>query len=164
MRPSENAGGRFLLSYQLPIWVWPTVLMAVCAAAVWRGRDFERLAAGVELASWSLTLVVFRARSESTQWEVLAIDVILFVALLWIAMRSARYWPLFAAGFQLLALITHFAHAVDALVSGWAYLTAVLIWNYLTLFAIGWGAITAPRRYAEIEALGPVAMPGAMRR
>lgn len=138
--------------------------MAVCAIAVWRGRDLERLAAGAELATWALTLLVFRSRSESTQWAVLAIDIALFVVLLWIALRSLRYWPLFAAGFQLLALITHFAHAVDALVSGWAYLTAVLIWNYLTLYAIGWGAITAPRRYAEIEALGPAAMPGAIRR
>lgn len=138
--------------------------MAVCAIAVWRGRDLERLAAGAELATWALTLLVFKSRSESTQWAVLAIDVALFAVLLWIALRSTRYWPLLAAGFQLLALITHFAHAVDAVVSGWAYLTAILIWNYLTLFAIGYGAITAPRRYAEIDALGPPAMAGATRR
>lgn len=139
--------------------------MAVCAIAVWRGRDLERLAAGAELATWALTLLVFKSRSESTQWAVLAIDVALFAVLLWIALRSTRYWPLLAAGFQLLALITHFAHAVDALISGWAYLTAILIWNYLTLFAIGYGAITAPRRYAEIDALEPPpAMAGAMRR
>lgn len=139
--------------------------MAVCAIAVWRGRDLERLAAGAELATWALTLLVFKSRSESTQWAVLAIDVALFAVLLWIALRSMRYWPLLAAGFQLLALITHFAHAVDALISGWAYLTAILIWNYLTLFAIGYGAITAPRRYAEIDALEPPpAMAGAMRR
>jgi hypothetical protein len=139
--------------------------MAVCAIAVWRGRDLERLAAGAELATWALTLLVFKSRSESTQWAVLAIDVALFAVLLWIALRSTRYWPLLAAGFQLLALLTHFAHAVDALVSGWAYLTAILIWNYLTLFAIGYGAVTAPRRYAEIDALEPPpAMAGAMRR
>lgn len=139
--------------------------MAVCAIAVWRGRDLERLAAGAELATWALTLLVFKSRSESTQWAVLAIDVALFAVLLWIALRSTRYWPLLAAGFQLLALITHFAHAVDALISGWAYLTAILIWNYLTLFAIGYGAITSPRRYAEIAALEPPpAMAGAMRR
>ena len=139
--------------------------MAVCAIAVWRGRDLERLAAGAELATWALTLLVFKSRSESTQWAVLAIDVALFAVLLWIALRSTRYWPLLAAGFQLLALLTHFAHAVDALVSGWAYLTAILIWNYLTLVAIGYGAVTAPRRYAEIDALEPPpAMAGAMRR
>lgn len=139
--------------------------MAVCAIAVWRGRDLERLAAGAELATWALTLLVFKSRSESTQWAVLAIDVALFAVLLWIALRSTRYWPLLAAGFQLLALLTHFAHAVDALVSGWAYLTAILIWNYLTLFAIGYGAVTAPRRYAEIDALEPPpAMAGAIRR
>ncbi|TAL28670.1 MAG: hypothetical protein EPN98_22840 [Phenylobacterium sp.] len=152
------------MSYQLPIWVWPTVLMGVCAIAVLRGRDLERLAAASELATWALSLLVFKSRSESTQWAVLLIDVSLLVVLAWIALRSPRYWPLFAAGFQLLAVATHLAHATDALVSGWAYQTAALIWNYMTLFAIGYGAITAPRRYAEIDALGPPAMAGAMRR
>jgi hypothetical protein len=145
--------------YQLPIWVWPTALMAVCAVAVWRGRDFERLAAASELASWSLTLVVFKARSENIQWPVLAIDVALLAVLTWIALRSARFWPLFAGGFQLLAVITHIAHALDARVSGWAYLTAILIWNYLTLAAIGYGAWTAPR-----HADTPTDAPGATRR
>jgi hypothetical protein len=143
------------LSYQLPIWVWPTVLMTVCAIAVWRGRDHERLAAGSELASWSMSLLVFRSRSELTQWPVLFIDAVLLAILVWIALRSPRYWPLFAAGFQLLAVLTHLAHALDAVVSGWAYLTAMLIWNYLTLTAIGYGGWTAARRYAEIEELPP---------
>jgi hypothetical protein len=41
-------------------------------------------------------------------------------------------------------------------------LTAVLAWNYLALATIGYGAWTAPRRYAEIEA--PREVPGATRR
>lgn len=152
------------MSYQLPLWVWPTVLMMVCAIAVWRGRDDERLAAGVDLATWALTLVVYRVESAGTQWAMLFVDMALFVTLLWIALRSVRRWPLFAAGFSLLALVTHLASAADPTIGGWAYITAGIIWSYLILFAIGYGAITAPRRYAEIEALGPVAMPGAIRR
>lgn len=149
-------------AYQLPVWVWPTVLMAVCALAVWRGRDYERLAAASELASWALTLVVFQSRSESTQWPVLIIDVALLMILVWIALRSSRFWPLFAGGFQLLAVVTHIAHALDTVVSGWAYLTAILIWNYLTLAAIGYGAWTAPN-YARTDA-EPSDVPGATRR
>lgn len=144
--------------YQLPIWVWPTALMGVCAIAVWRGRDDERLAAACELATWSLSLLVFKSNSELTQWPVMLIDCGLLSMLGWIALRSPRYWPLFATSFQLLAVLTHIAHALDTVVSGWAYLTAILIWNYLTLFAIGYGAVTAPRRYAEIRAL-PVEAP-----
>ena len=150
-------------SYQLPIWVWPVALSIVCALAVWRGHDEERLAAAAVLANWALSMVVYRARSEETQWAVLVVDAGLFAIFLWIAMRSRRFWPLFAAGFELLSLVTHGAHALDAGVSGWAYLTATRIWSYLILIAIGYGAWTAPRRYAEIG-VAPSAVPGATRR
>lgn len=150
-------------SHQLPIWVWPAALMVVCALAVWRGRDDERLAAGALLAAWALSMVVFRASSEETQWAVFAIDSALFAIYLWLAMRTRRYWPLVVAACWLLVVVTHLAHALDPNVSGWAYLTATRTWNYLSLIAIGYGAWTAPRRYAEI-ADAPSVAPGATRR
>lgn len=149
-----DAGGRFPLSYQLPVWVWPSVLMSVCALAVWRGRDDERLAAGGFLAAWALSLVVFKSGDYQTQWPILLIDVALFVALATIALRTARYWPLPVAALQLLAVAVPVAKAADAAVSGWAFITAALGFQYMALFAIGYAAWTAPRRYAEIEAYG----------
>lgn len=138
--------------------------MAVCALAAWRGRDVERLAAASYLAAWALTLVTFRAGTGGTQWSVMIVDVGLLVILTAIALRSARYWPLFSASFQLLAVVTHVARALDSEVSGWAYQTAGIIWGYLVIAAIGYGSWTAPRRYAEIEALEPSDVPGATRR
>lgn len=138
--------------------------MAVCALSVWRGRDDERLASAGFLAGWALTLVVFRARSEDTQWAVLAIDLLLLGLVTSIALRSVRFWPLMVAALQLLTVGVALSKSLDTRISAWAYLTASLAFQYLALFAIGWGAITAPRRYAEIEALGPVTMPGAIRR
>lgn len=138
--------------YQLPSWVWPTVLLGVCALAVWRGRDDERLAAGAQLANWALTILVVRQEagiaSAETQWGVFAADVALLVVLVWIALRSYRYWPLFAAGFHLLVILVHFGRIADPRVTGWAYLTAGLAFAYLVLLAIGYGAWTAPRRAA----------------
>ena len=133
--------------------------MAVCAIAVWRGRDEERLAAAGLLANWALSLVVFRSMSETTQWEMLIFDTALLALYLWLALRSHRYWPLFAAGFQVLVVVTHLGSAIDPTVSGWAYLTAGLIWAYLVLFSIAFGAWTAPR-YA-INAADPTEGPGA---
>ncbi|MDZ4367596.1 MAG: hypothetical protein U0987_11315 [Afipia sp.] len=149
--------------YQLPVWVWPTALLAVCALAVWRGRDDERLAAGSVLAGWALTLMVFKSRSEDTQWAVLLIDMGLFSVLTWVALRTRRYWPLFAAAFQLLLVVTHLARALDAGVSGWAYLTAGLVWSYLMLAAVGYGAWTAVYD-TEAEAGLADDVPGAIRR
>jgi hypothetical protein len=132
------------LSYQLPHWVWPAVILTVCALAVWRGRDEERLAVGSLLAAWALSMVVYRSQSQDTQWAILAIDTGLFLSYLWIALRTARWWPLFLAGFELLALMTHMAHAVDPSLSGWAYWTAERLWSYLGVFTIGYAAWTAP--------------------
>lgn len=137
--------------YQLPSWVWPATLFVICALAVWRGGLEERLAAGANLLAWVLTRLVFADGSELIQWPVLAIDTAFLVLLMWIALRTRRHWPLFAAGFQLLGVVTHLARAADAGVSGWAYLTAALLWNYLVLYAIGYGAWTAPR-YARAAA------------
>lgn len=151
-------------AYQLPVWVWPSVLMAACALAVWRGRDDERLAAGGFLAAWALSLVAFKARSEDPQWAVLLIDLVLLGVLAYIAMRSVRYWPLFVTALQALAVGAPLANALDSNITGWAYLTAALAFQYLALLVIGYGAVSAPRRYAEIEALAPMDMPGAIRR
>lgn len=138
--------------------------MSVCVLAAWRGRDEERLAAGGLLANWALSLVVFKSQSEDIQWAVSLFDGGLTVLYLWIGLRSRRYWPLFAAGFQLLVMITHLGHVLDPRISGWAYLTAQLLWAYLVMIAIGYGSWTAPRRYAEIEAMPDNEVPGATRR
>jgi hypothetical protein len=133
--------------------------MTVCALAVWRGRDDERLAAGGLLANWALSILVVRVGSGSTHWEVFFVDVALLSLYIWLALRSRRHWPLFAAGFQVLLVVTHLGRAVDPTVSVWAYLTAGIIWSYLVLFTIGYGAWTAPR-YAE-RAADPTDVPGA---
>lgn len=129
--------------------------MAVCAIAVWRGRDDERLAAGGLLANWALSILLVRASdgtaSEATQWEIFGVDTALLGLYVWIALRSRRYWPLFATGFQVLVVVTHLGRVVDPRVSGWAYITAGLIWAYLVLFTIGYGAWTAPRYAARAQ-------------
>jgi hypothetical protein len=119
-------------------------MMIVGVLAIWRGSDHERMAVTGLLGAWALSMVAFRARSEDTQWAILAIDSSLFALYVWIAMRSRRFWPLFVAGFELLALITHVAHALDGQVSGWAYWTAERIWSYLGLVTIGYACWTAP--------------------
>lgn len=147
--------------YQLPVWLWPTALLCVCGLALWRGRDEERLAAAVNLATWAVTRLVFHNSSEDTQWFVMVTDLAQLGFYVWIALRSRRHWPMFAAGFTLLMLITHIARAVDTGISGWAYLTAGIIWSYLVLFAIGYGAWTAPY-FADTD--DPTDAPGATRR
>jgi hypothetical protein len=126
--------------------------MGVCGLAAWRGRDYERLAAAGYLANWALSMMVFRDRSTETQWNVLYIDMALLALYVALALRSGRYWPMFAASFQLLAVVTHIARALDATVTGWAYLTAEIVWSYLVLATIGYASWTAGQPREDDEA------------
>jgi hypothetical protein len=126
--------------------------MSVCALAVWRGRDDERLGAGGFLAAWALSLAVVRPGDYETQWAILLVDVLLLALLIAVALRTPRFWPLPVAALQALAVTTPLANALDDGISSWAFITAALGFQYMALIVIGYGAITAPRRYAEIEA------------
>ncbi len=125
---------------------WTLATLAMYAVAMWRGGADERLAAHTVLIGWLLSKIMFRYQGLQTEWGVLAVDLGALAVFVWVALRSARYWPLFAAGFHLLTLITHLARMADPSVGGWAYLTAGIIWGYLLLASVAYGAWTAPRR------------------
>ena len=146
-------------AYQLPFWVWPTALAGVCGVAAWRGDGAVRLAAAGIAVDWSICRMLFQAHSEHAPGGSMAADFGLLALYVGIALRSRRFWPLFAAGFQLLLLATHVGRMVDPELSGWAYLTAQLIWSYMVLAALACGAWTTPN-YA-LNAAAPTAPPGA---
>lgn len=122
---------------------WATTVLLVCGIALWRGQRYERLGAAVILIGWLLTLAAIPFHFARTEWGILTIDALALLALVWIALRSERYWPIFAAGFQLLAVMTHVASSLDHSVDHWAYITAEIIWGYLLVIAVGYGAWTA---------------------
>lgn len=132
--------------------VWAATIIGVGLIAFWRGGRDERLASYVLLAAWGLSVLLARTDFAQTEWGVLAIDAALFAGLVGIALRSDRYWPLFAAGFHLLAVVTHIADTVDPAVEGWAYFTAEIIWGYLVVMTVGYGAWSAPAHRERLAA------------
>ena len=124
--------------------------MTVCAGAFWKGGREEQLAAGGVLLSFALT-VALRDRSwAGIQWSAFVTDVCLLVLLTAIALRTERYWPMAAAAFQLLSVITHLARMIDPGVMAWAYATAQVIWSQLVVVAIGVGAWNAWREGRQL--------------
>ena len=93
-----------------------------------------------------------------TQWSAFASDVGLLVILVVISLRTPRYWPLAAAGFELLCVVTHVAKIVDPGVYAWAYATAQVIFTQLVVVAIGVGVWNAWR-----DGLQPTGADGAAR-
>ncbi|MCS6986347.1 MAG: hypothetical protein NZM40_02765 [Sphingomonadaceae bacterium] len=124
-------------------------LSVVVAVALWRGRRDERLGAlAVTGAALASPFVVDQRFTGRETW-LLLIDLALFVVLGMIALRSNRFWPLWAAGFQLGALAVHVAAGQLRDLVPAAYAETLAIWSYAVLAALLVGSFEASRREAD---------------
>jgi hypothetical protein len=152
-------------AYSLPPWVGLTLLVLVCGSAFWKGGREEQVAAGAVLLSVVATVVLRDPRWIGLQWGAFGADVLLLLALGAVALRTRRYWPLFAAAFQLLCVLIHVARLIDPGVRGWAYATGQVIFTQWVLITIGVGVWNTWRGRAQAETIeAPIVAPGATRR
>ncbi len=151
-----------LHNYALPSWVGLAITVIVCGGAFWKGGREEQMAAAGLLLSWLATLVLRDHRWGGTQWGAFGADTCLFLLLAGIGLRSRRYWPLAAAAFQLLCVVTHVARVMDPGVRAWAYATGQVIWTQLVFVALGVGVWNTWRASRHLAIAGePMADPGA---
>jgi hypothetical protein len=134
----------------LPHWItfW-IVLFATCGYALWRGRKYERIAAIVFIAA-TVTSVVARSPLHGRYVELEASDLIVDTAVLFavvaIALVSDRFWPLWAAGLQLVDSMSHVLKAIDADLLPTVYGAAERFWSYPILIVLLVGAWRQQRR------------------
>lgn len=131
------------MTIALPPWLGALVAFLTCGAALWKGGVEERATAAGILLSLAVTVLLRDNSWPHVQRAIFAADSLLFVLLLVVALRTPKYWPLAAAGFQLLAIMTHVAKMMDAGLQQWAYITAGVIWTYLLLLALAVGTWNA---------------------
>lgn len=145
-----------ILFHALHQQIWTICMLAVCAFAFWRGGWPEQVAAaGMVAGSLATGLLQNRSDFSQTQWADLAVDVIYLGVLLWLALRSNRYWPLSTAAFQLLSVVIYVARMADRSVGARAPNTAGVILSYLMLISILvgiWGQARRSRRAAGAQA------------
>ena len=149
-------------AYGIPPWIGIALGWIVCGAALWKGGWSERIVAAGFLLSWFADAILKDHRFAGPQWPAFVSDTAFFLLILVVALRSGHYWPLFAAAFQLLEVVTHLASTVARHLSAWAYITANVIWTYLLLgsLAIGvWGHMRRDRQPAA--SADPITDPGA---
>lgn len=111
----------------------------VCGGGILRGGADERATAAAFLIGWAANAILLDRSWPAVQTAGLVIDFLFFLFLLAVSLRTTRFWPLVACGFQLLAVLTHAAKLVDRGVAQWAYITAGVIWTYLVLIAMAVG-------------------------
>jgi hypothetical protein len=89
-------------------------LATACALAAGLGRRPERLGAAAIAAAWVATTLVERRDSWfAPQTGILCADVAMLGAFVVLAVRYRRYWPLAAAGFQAVAVLTDVAFMIE---------------------------------------------------
>ena len=72
--------------------------------------------------------------------EIFAIDIIALLALLYLTVKSDRFWPMWASAFQLLAVAIHTVVMIAPDVTPWAFATGAVFWAYPMLLALALGS------------------------
>ena len=104
----------------------------------WGGLD-ERLAALGFIAATVASNLANQSSYLKTETGILAIDILLFAGLLALALRSDRFWPMWAAAFQLVGTTVHLASMVETGSFAWAYAVGLIFWSYPVMISLTLG-------------------------
>jgi hypothetical protein len=133
------------------IFFW-AILLFICGYAWWQGRIEEKVAATTCLVATLATHFVISpvtVRYTQVEFGLLGIDAFVLASFVAIALSSSRFWPLWAAGFQLTVSMSHFMKGVDLQLIPQAYAAAAVFWSYPILIVILVGTWRTKRKVAE---------------
>ncbi|PHY21220.1 hypothetical protein [Caulobacter sp. BP25] len=124
-------------------WASLAALLISTGVALWRGGWPERLAASAMIVAWFSTGWLYDSEQRfGPQTGAFFVDAALMMVLLFIALRSNRWWPMWACGFHALSLILMLATLADPRIPNRASLVAGGgMFSYLTMAALFLGAI-----------------------
>ncbi len=114
-----------------------TLTLGCCGFAARTGGVVGRWGALLFLTTAALSFVPdFHATWTSPSVVLLAIDSCYLLALWALAVRSHRYWPIWAAGFQAISVVTHLARLIDESVVPKLYRAMESVWAIPILLAM----------------------------
>lgn len=123
-----------------------TLLVATLGYALRKGGKDERVAAVTILVGTLLSEIASHVGPSSAEpgWagieiDLMAIDVAAFIAFTAIAYRSKKFWPIWAAAAQLVAVLTHWAILLNPSVVRTVYAAAQPFWIFPVLAAVAIG-------------------------
>lgn len=129
--------------FEIPAWALALYGVSVCLFALLRGGWRERLVGFVLLLQFvTQSPAIFPLKVPP--WCPPALDVLILAACVACALRSRRYWTIFASSFALLSVITNFLELAPE-IGGWAHASADRVWTILLVASLLAGAWTARR-------------------
>jgi len=156
-RTAAMWSGRFPMNPILRVTLFWLLLILSCGYAAWRGRKYERLAALVFVTATILSVLShspLRGRYVGLETSDIIVDTAVLFATTAIALASDRFWPLWAAGLQLVDTMAHVMKAIDANLIPQVYGAAERVWSYpiLMVLLIGaWRQHHRERREAALQ-------------
>lgn len=124
-------------------WIYYIFLLSCCGYAIWQGTCSEYIGAAIMIIGSFSSLAVgslLGAQWTGLEPEIFFIDIVALIALIWLSLRSDRFWPMWAAAFHLLALSIHAAMVVAPQIKPWAFATGSVFWAYPMLLALAIGS------------------------
>jgi hypothetical protein len=121
------------------ILVFNLLLIAACGYAGIVGGAPERWTAAIFLVAAFASYVAPYERFREVELALLAIDVVTLIALVSVAVRADRYWPLYVSALQLLTLGIHGVKAYQPALVHWMYggASGKIAYPMLVLLAVG---------------------------
>ena len=123
----------------LPAHIYFAILASCCIYAALKGGPPERFGAAIFALASILSFAVVSgpaARFGSLEVGVFVVDVSMLLALLVLALRAERFWPLWAIALHLIETAGHAVKAMDPLVIPEAYAFVLAFWSYPMLFLL----------------------------
>ena len=113
-----------------------TALGGSCVLA-WRLGGFdERVAALCFVVATIASNLANQSNYGNTETGVLIIDLALLGCLVALALRSDRFWPMWASAFQLVGTTVHIASMAETGDFAWAYAVGLIFWSYPVMITL----------------------------
>lgn len=127
------------------------LLLATCGYAIIRGGTPEKLTGWLLIVAAGLTFATGWRPAMFQQVEItmFSIDLTLLAALVAIALKADRLWPMVLAAFQLDSAAIHMLKLFDADMISITYALMVAIWSYPMLLILAIGTLRHQRRLAQ---------------
>ena len=111
-------------------------LAAACYLAFRFGGFDEKATAFAFVVATIASRMVQQNNYAETEMGVLVVDFLLLAGLLVLALKSDRFWPMYAAAFQFVGSLVHVASMAEQGAYEWAYAVGLVFWSYPVMIAL----------------------------
>lgn len=128
--------------------VYLAMVTLCCGYALARGGVPERIGVAILIAAIlgsALVPAASEPRFRGFEWGVAAVDAAMLLALVALALRAQRYWPMWMAAVLVATVVTHLLMLSPRLMP-WSYSVAIAAWSYPNPLLLAAGAWRHRRR------------------